>query len=219
MFFNIYIYYFGLIFSISVGAGSIAGGKKNGTLSWFFSKPVRRWEFLWGKIFAFFVMIVVTMLCVSISFTIGAVFFVDPIYVVDIISIGGYIFLIGLIALLPLTALVVFSSSVFKKVGLAYVIPIVIFMALPSIISFLTILARSDWPMLFSFTFYFEQLSKFWISNIGGLFGSIGSYGQLMGITITPLTLEPATIILIMGGLTVMFFGVATLIFQRQDIP
>ncbi|MFX0074811.1 MAG: ABC transporter permease [Candidatus Hermodarchaeota archaeon] len=219
MFFNIYIYYFGLIFSISVGAGSIAGGKKNGTFSWFFSKPVRRWEFLWGKILAFIVLIVITMLCVAISITVGAIFFVDPIYIVDILSIGGYIFLIGLIALLPLTALVVFSSSVFKKIGLAYVIPIVFFMALPSIISFLTILARSDWPMLFSFTYYFEQLSKFWISNIGGLFGSIGSYGQLLGITVTPLSMTPATIILIMSSLTVVFFGLATLIFQRQDIP
>ena len=219
IFFNFYIYYFGLIFSISVGAGSVASAKKNGTLSWFFSKPVRRWEFLWGKIFSFIVMIIITMIFVSISFTLSALFFINPIYIGDILSIGGYIFLIGLIALIPLTALVVFCSSVFKKIGLAYVIPIVFFMALPTITSFLPILARSDWPMLFSFTFYFEQLSKVWISNIGGLFGSIGSYGELLGITITPLTLEPIMVILIMLSLAVIFFGLATIIFQRQDIP
>ena len=219
MFFNIYLLYFGLIFSISVGAGSVANAKKNGTLSWFFSKPVRRWEFLWGKILAYILMIVITMVCVSISITLGAIFFVDPIYIADILSIGGFVFLIGLIALLPLMAIVVFSSSAFKKVGLAYFIPILIFMALPSMISFLTILARSDWPLLFSFTFYFEQLSKVWISNVGGLFGSIGSYGELLGITIAPLSLETSTIVLIMSGLTVIFFGLATFIFQKQDIP
>ena len=219
MFFNIYIYYFGLIFSISVGAGSVANAKKNGSLSWFFSKPVRRWEFLWGKILAFIVMIVITMICVSISFILGSIFYVDPIYIADVLSIGGYIFIIGLTALLPLTAIVVFCSSVFKKVGLAYFIPILVFMAMPSLISFLTILARGEWPLLFSFTYYFEQLGKAWISNIGGLFGSIGSYGGLLGITITPLTLAPTTIILIMVSLTVIFLGLATLIFQKQDIP
>ena len=159
------------------------------------------------------------MVCVSISITLGAIFFVDSIYIPDILSIGGYVFIIGLVALLPLMAIVVFFSSAFKKVGLAYFIPILIFMALPSMISFLTILARSDWPLLFSFTFYFEQLSKVWISNVGGFFGSIGSYGELLGITIAPLSLETSTIILIMGGLTVIFFGFATLIFQKQDIP
>lgn len=219
MILSIYILYFGLIFSISVGAGSVANAKKNGTLSWFFSKPVRRWEFLWGKILAFMVMIVITMICVSISFVLGSIFYVDPIYFADILSIGGYIFLIGLIALLPLTAIVVFSSSVFKKVGFAYFIPIIVFMALPSIISFLPMLARSEWPLLFSFTFYFEQLGKVWISNIGGLFGSIGSYGGLLGIEITPLTLTPSTIILIMVSLTIAFFSLATIIFQKQDIP
>jgi ABC-type transport system involved in multi-copper enzyme maturation permease subunit len=219
MILSIYILYFGLIFSISVGAGSVANAKKNGTLSWFFSKPVRRWEFLWGKILAFMVMIVITMICVSISFVLGSIFYIDPIYFADILSIGGYIFLIGLIALLPLTAIVVFSSSVFKKVGFAYFIPIIVFMALPSIISFLPMLARSEWPLLFSFTFYFEQLGKVWISNIGGLFGSIGSYGGLLGIEITPLTLTPSTIIVIMVSLTIAFFSLATIIFQKQDIP
>ena len=219
MFFNIYIYYFGLIFSISIGAGSVANDKKNGSLSWFFSKPVRRWEFLWGKILAFIVMIVITMICVSISFTLGSIFYVDPIYIADILSIGGYIFLIGLIALLPLTAIVVFCSSVFKKIGLAYFVPILVFMAMPSLISFLTILAGSDWPLLFSLTYYFEQLGKVWISNVGGLFGSIGSYGGILGLTITPLTLAPTTIILIMVALTIFFLGLATLIFQKQDIP
>jgi len=219
MFFNIYILYFGLIFSISVGASSIVNDKKNGSLSWFFSKPVRRWELLWGKIFAFIVMIVITMICVSISFILGSIFYVDPIYITDILSIGGYIFLIGLIALLPLTAIVVFSSSVFKKVGLAYVIPIIVFMVLPSLISFLPILVRGEWPLLFSFTYYFEQLGKAWISNTGGLFGSIGSFWEIVGITITPLTLAPTTIIIIMVSLTVILLGLATLIFQKQDIP
>jgi hypothetical protein len=159
------------------------------------------------------------MICVSISFVLGTIFYIDPIYFADILSIGGYIFLIGLIALLPLTAIVVFSSSVFKKVGFAYFIPIIVFMALPSIISFLPMLARSEWPLLFSFTFYFEQLGKVWISNIGGLFGSIGSYGGLLGIEITPLTLTPSTIIVIMVNLTIAFFSLATIIFQKQDIP
>jgi len=92
-------------------------------------------------------------------------------------------------------------------------------MALPSLISFLTILVGSDWPLLFSFTYYFEQLSKVWISNIGGIFGSIGSYGELLGMTITPLTLAPSTIFLIMVSLAIIFLGLATLIFQKQDIP
>ncbi len=211
--------YYGLIFSITVAAGSVAGAKRNGSLSWFFSKPVRRWEFLWGKIFAFIVMIVITMICLSLSFILGAIFFVDPIYIPDIISMGGYIFLIGLIALLPLTAIVVFSSSVFKKVGLAYFIPIMFFMVIPTLISFLPILVGSEWPLLFSFTYYFEQLGEVWISNTGGLFGSIGSVGEAIGISIDPLTLSTTMIILIMASLTVIFLGLATFIFQKQDIP
>lgn len=218
IFFNFYLIYFGLIFTISTGASSVITAKKNGTLSWFFSKPVRRWEFLWGKILAYIVMIVITMICVVISITLGAVFFVVPIYVADILSIGGYIFIIGLIALLPLMAIVVFCSSAFKKVGLAYFIPILVYLALPTLISILTILARSDWPLLFSFTYYIEELSKFWISNVGGFLGTIGTYGELFGITIEPLYLNMTTIILILGGLTVIFFSLATLIFQRQDI-
>ncbi len=219
IFFSLYIMYFGLIFSITVGAGSVAGAKRNGSLSWFFSKPVRRWEFLWGKIFAFILMIVITMICLSLSFILGSIFFVDPIYIPDILSIGGYIFLMGIIALFPLTAIVVFSSSVFKKVGIAYLIPIIFFMVLPTLLSFLPILARSEWPLLFSFTYYFEQLGKVWISNTGGLFGSIGSVGEALGISITTLTLTTTTIILIMVSLTVIFLGLATLIFQKQDIP
>jgi len=219
IFFSLYIMYFGLIFSITVAAGSVAGAKRNGSLSWFFSKPVRRWEFLWGKIFAFIVMIVITVICLSLSFILGSIFFVDPIYIPDILSIGGYIFLIGLIALLPLTAIVVFSSSVFKKVGLAYFIPIMVFMVIPTLISFLPILAGGEWPLLFSFSYYFEQLGKVWISNTGGLFGSIGSAGEALGISITPLTLTTTTIILIMVSITVIFLGLATLIFQKQDIP
>jgi hypothetical protein len=94
-----------------------------------------------------------------------------------------------------------------------------VFMVLPSLISFLPILVRGEWPLLFSFTYYFEQLGKAWISNIGGLFGSIGGFGEIVGITITPLTLAPTTIIIIMVSLSVILLGLATLIFQKQDIP
>ena len=219
MFFNLFIYYFGLAFSIILGAGSVSGVKKSGTLSWFFSKPVRRWEFLWGKILAFMIIVIITMIASSVSFTLGCIFYVDPIYIVDILSMGGYLFLIGLAALIPLTAIVVFCSSVFKKAGLAYFIPIMLLVAIPPMISFLPILTRSEWPLLFSFTFYIEELGKEWISNAGGLFGSLSGYGELFGLSIKTLNLNSTSIILILAGITIVFLGTATLLFRKQDLP
>jgi len=219
LFFNLFIYYFGMAFSIIVGAGSVINAKKNGTLSWFFSKPVRRWEFLWGKIFAFFVFVTITMIASSVSLILGCIFYVDPIYVPDILSMGGYLFLIGLMALIPLTAIVVFCSSVFKKTGLAYFVPIMILIALPPIISFLPMVVRSEWPLLLSFTFYIEELGKEWVSTSGGLFGSLGGFGEAFGLTITPLNLNATSIILILMGITVVFLASATFLFRKQDLP
>jgi ABC-type transport system involved in multi-copper enzyme maturation permease subunit len=219
LFFNLFIYYFGMAFSIIVGAGSVINAKKNGTLSWFFSKPVRRWEFLWGKIFAFIIFVTITMISSSLSFTLGCIFYVDPIYITDILSMGGYLFLIGILALFPLTAIVVFCSSVFKKTGLAYFVPIMILVALPPIISFLPMVARNEWPLLFSFTFYIEELGKAWVSTSGGLFGSLGSVGEAFGLTITPLNLNVTSIILILIGITGIFLVSATFLFRKQDLP
>ena len=221
IFFTLFISYFGLAFSISVGAGAVADAKKNGSLSWFFSKPVRRWEFLWGKIFAFLLIVVITLIATSVSFVIACIFFVEPIYITDILSLGGYIFLIGLAALIPLTAIVVFCSSVFKKTGLAYFIPIMIILLLPSLISFVPILTKHEWPLLFSLNYYYEQLGNAWISNTGGFFAQLSSsvYFGVTDISITPLNLTTIPIVLILSGITIVFLVLSTLIFQKQDLP
>ena len=219
IFFTLFIYYFGMGFSIVFAAGTVANAKKDGTLSWFFSKPVRRWEYLWGKVLVYFLTIVITMVSASLSIIIGGLVSVDPIYYPDILSIGGYTFLIGLFALLSLTSIVVLCSTVFKKVALAYVFPIALLMMIPPLIMFMPVLLGHEWPLLLSFTYYYERLGEVWISTTGGIFGSIGAMGELFGIEITRLNLEPATILLILSGISAVCLFIATLLFQKQDIP
>ncbi len=219
MVFTMFLYYFAMIFSIIFGSGAIANARKSGALSWFLSKPVKRWEFLWGKIFAYIVIAVLIMVSLSLSFVIGCLRFVDPLYIPDMLSMGGYVFLIGIIALIPLISIVILCSSVLKKSGLAIFIPIMLLVIIPPLVSFLPMLTRHEWPLLLSFTYYFEKLGSFWISNTGGLFGSISSsYGQLLGITITPINLTPLSIVLILAGISIVCLIIATIYLEKTDV-
>ncbi|MFX1235459.1 MAG: ABC transporter permease [Promethearchaeota archaeon] len=219
MILSYYLLYFGIAFSIAFASTGIINTKRNGSLSWFLSKPVRRWEYLWGKILAYLFIIIVVMVATSISFTIGAISYVDAIYIPDILSIGGFVFLIGLLTLIPLTAIGISFSTLFKKAGLAIFLPILIVMILPTLTSFLPILFRHEWPLLFSYSYYFEKLGSFWISNTGGGLSSILSpYSELLGFTITTLEIDPIYIILILLSITIVCFTVSTLYLQKIDI-
>ncbi len=219
MIFTMILYYFGLAFSIVFAAGAVVNDRKSGSLSWFLSKPIRRWEFLWGKTFAYLLIIVLAMTSTAISFVFGSIRFIDPLYLPDLYSMGGYIFLIGLLSVIPLTSIVILCSSVFKKPGLAIFIPIILLIALPPIVSFLPILTHNEIPNLFSFTFYSENLGSYWIYQGGGLFGSIGtSYGAIFGIEITPLNLSPLGSILILSAITIVCLTISTYSLQKADI-
>jgi ABC-type transport system involved in multi-copper enzyme maturation permease subunit len=216
---NFYLLYFGIAFSIVFASGSIIGAKRSGSLSWFLSKPVRRWEFLWGKILAYMLVIILIMIPTSVSFTLSGISFVNEIYVADLVSIGGYIFIIGIMTLIPLMALSVLCSSLFKKAGLAIFIPILLLMIVPTLVSFLPILAQHEWPLLFSYSYYFEKLGSFWISSAGGGLSSIlAPYAELFGFTITTITLSPTYIILILLSITIVCLTVSTFYLQKIDI-
>jgi len=219
MVFTLFLYYFALVFSITFGAGAIANARKSGALSWFLSKPVRRWEFLWGKALAYFVAIILIMASTSVAFVLGGISFIDPLYTSDIISMGGYIFLIGLAALIPLTAIVMLCSAVLKKPGLTILIPIMLLMILPPLVSFLPILTGHEWPLLLSFSYYYEQLGNVLVYQGGGLFSSLGpTFGTLFGMTITPLEITPVQIILILSVVAIICFTLATLYLERKDV-
>lgn len=220
MILSFYLLYFGAAFSIAFASTGIISAKRNGSLSWFLSKPVRRWEFLWGKVLAYLFTIIVVMIATSISFVLGAITFVDRLYIPDIISIGGFIFLIGLITLIPLMALGILFSTLFKKAGLAIFLPILILMILPTLTSFLPILVRNDWPLLFSYSYYIEKLGSFWISNTGGGLSSIVlPFSELLGFTITTLQIDAISIILILLSIAGACFVVASIYLQKIDIP
>ena len=219
MIFTLILYYLGLAFSIVFASGAVVNERKSGALSWFLSKPVRRWEFLWGKVFAYILIIVLMMAVMATSFVLGCFTFVDPIYRADLLSMGGFIFLLGLLSIVPLTAIVVLCSSVFKKPGLAIMIPIMLLIAIPPIVSFLPIVTKNEIPLLFSFTYYSENLGSYWIYNAGGLFGSIGSsYGTLLGIDIATLNLKPIHSILILSVITIVCFVLSTYYLEKKDI-
>jgi ABC-type transport system involved in multi-copper enzyme maturation permease subunit len=214
-----FLYYFGLVFSIVFAAGAVVNERKSGALHWFVSKPVRRWEFLWGKIFAYLLIGVIIMISTAVAFVFGSIKFVDPLYRSDLISMGGYIFIIGILSIVPLTAIVVLCSSLLKKPGFAIFIPIILLIAIPPIVGFLPMVTRNEIPLLFSFTYYSENLGSFWVYNAGGLFSSIGtSYGQMLGIEIAPLNLTPIHSILILTCITVVCFFIATYFFEKTDI-
>ncbi|MGB5911082.1 MAG: ABC transporter permease subunit [Promethearchaeia archaeon] len=216
---NFYLLYFGIAFSIVFASSSIIGAKRSGSLSWFLSKPVRRWEFLWGKILTYMLVVILVMIPTSISFTLSGISFVDEIYVADLVSIGGYIFIIGLMTLIPLMALSVLCSTLFKKTGLAIFIPILLLMIVPTLVSFLPILAQHEWPLLFSYSYYFEKLGSFWISSSGGGLSSIlAPYAELFGFTITTIALSPTHIILILSSITIICLTVSTFYLQKIDI-
>ena len=216
---NFYLLYFGIAFSIVFASSSIIGAKRSGALSWFLSKPVRRWEFLWGKILAYMLVIILIMIPTSISFTLSGISFVDKRYVADLISIGGYIFIIGIMTLIPLMALSILCSSLFKKAGLAIFIPILLLMIVPTLVSFLPILAQHEWPLLFSYSYYFEKLGSYWISSAGGGLSSIlAPYAELFGFTITTIALSPTHIILILSAITIICLTVSTFYLQKIDI-
>ncbi|MFX1293357.1 MAG: ABC transporter permease [Promethearchaeota archaeon] len=219
MIFTLFLYYFGLAFSIVFAAGAVVNERKSGALSWFLSKPVRRWEFLWGKILAYFFIIILVMISSAVAFVIGGISFIDPIYLPDLISMGGYIFLIGILSMLPLTAIVILCSSLFKKPGFTIFLPIILLIIIPPILSFLPIVTKNEYPLLFSFTFYSETLGNHWIYNGGGLFSSIGSgYGEMFGITISPLNLTPLYVVLILSSITIVCLVIATYSLQKTDI-
>ncbi|NVM31398.1 MAG: ABC transporter permease [Candidatus Helarchaeota archaeon] len=220
MIFTMFLTYFGLAFSIIFGMGAVVKAKKDGSLSWFLSKPVRRWEFLWGKTISFLVIILLVVISTTISFVLGGIAFIDPIYIPDLLSMGGYVFIIGLSALIPLTAIVILCSTVFNKPGLTIVVPIILLMVVPVITMFLPILTRNELPLLFSFTYYYESLGGSWVASGGGVFGSMSSnYGILFGITITPLEITPIQIILILSCITIACLALSTFYIQRKDIP
>ncbi|MFX0180224.1 MAG: ABC transporter permease [Candidatus Hodarchaeota archaeon] len=216
---NFYLLYFGIAFSIVFASGSIVGSKRSGSLSWFLSKPVRRWEFLWGKILAYMLVIILIMIPTSISFALSGISFVDKIYVADLVSIGGYIFIIGIITLIPLMALSILCSSLFKKAGLAIFLPILLLMIVPTLVSFLPILTQHEWPLLLSYSYYFEKLGSYWISSSGGGLSSIlAPYAEVFGFTITTIALSPIHIILILSAITIICLTVSTFYLQKIDI-
>lgn len=217
--FTLFLYYFALFFSITFGAGAVVNVRKSGALSWFLSKPIRRWEFLWGKILAYLVIIIIIMISSSVAFVLGGFSFIDPLYYPDILSMGGYIFLIGLATLIPLTAIVVLFSSVLKKPGMTIFIPILLLLILPPLTSFLPILTRNEWPLLLSFSYYSEMLGNAWVYQGGGLFSSIGtSFGSLFGINITPLTISSLQIIIVLSAITIICLILATIYLERKDV-
>ncbi len=216
---NFFLLYLGIAYTIAFTSTGIINAKKNGTLSWFLSKPIRRWEFLWGRILSYlFTSILISFAC-SISILMGGFFSFGFFYIEDILSIAGFIFLINILALLTLTAIGVFLSSVFRKTGLAIFIPIFMFMILPTIVSFLPIVVRSEWPLLFSFSYYFEELSSVWISQFGGGLSSIYlAYSELLGIEIHTLKLSAIHIVLILIVLSIALLIISTLYLQKTDI-
>jgi len=217
---NFFLLYLGIAYTIAFTSTGIINAKRNGTLSWFLSKPIRRWEFLWGRILSYlFTSIMISVAC-SLSILIGGLLTFDPLYIEEILSIAGFIFLINILALLTLTAIGVFLSSVFRKTGLAIFIPIFMFMILPTIVGFLPIVVRSEWPLLFSFSYYFEELSSAWISQFGGGLSSIYlAYSELLGIDIFTLNLSAIHIVLILIILSISLFIISTLYLQKTDIP
>ncbi|MBD3196399.1 MAG: hypothetical protein GF317_15175 [Candidatus Lokiarchaeota archaeon] len=216
---NFYLQYLGVAFTITFASSGIINAKSNGVLSWFLSKPVRRWEFLWGKILTYIFLSVLISIASAISFTLGGILFVDTIYYSDIISMGGYIFLIGLLALIPLTALSVLFSTLFRKSGLAIFLPILILMILPTLVSFLPLLFRHEWPLLLSYPYYLERLGNLWISQSGGgLSSAVAPYSLILDIEIVSISLNSAGIILILSAILVISLIIATLYIQRIDI-
>ncbi|MFX1589964.1 MAG: ABC transporter permease [Promethearchaeota archaeon] len=216
---NFYLLYFGIAFSIVFASSSVVGAKRSGSLSWFLSKPIRRWEFLWGKILAYMFIVILVMIPTSISFTLSGISFVEKTYVADLVSIGGYIFIIGIMTLIPLVALSVLCSTLFKKTGLAIFLPILFLMIVPTLVSFLPILTQHEWPLLFSYSYYFEKLGSFWISSGGGGLSTIlAPYAELLGFTITTIDLSAIHIILILSSITIICLIISTFHLQKIDI-
>ncbi|MEJ2294013.1 MAG: ABC transporter permease subunit, partial [Candidatus Lokiarchaeota archaeon] len=216
---NFYLIYFELIFTIVFASSSIINHKRDGSLSWFMSKPVRRWEFLWGKTLAYMTIGVLVMIPTSISIVVSGLLYLEPIYILDMLSIGGFIFIIGIATIIPLVAIGMLLSTIFKKSGLAIFIPIMMLVILPTIVGFLPILVRHEWPLLFSYSYYSEKLGMFWISQSGqGLSNIIGPYSQLLGITITTFGFTASDILLILSLITIVSMIIATLYIRRIDI-
>lgn len=214
---TLFIQFFGMMFSITTASSGVISARQNGSLSWFLSKPVRRWEFLWGRIFAYIFIVILIMIPTSISFALSGILFFD---ITDIMSIGGYIFLIGIIAFIALTAISVLCSTLFKKVGLAIFLPILIFMVIPSFASFLPPVTRHQWPLLLSFSYYVERLGNYWISSMGGGMSSLlgPMSDEVLGFEITPIDLSVGHIILILSVLSILCFIISTIYFKRVDI-
>ena len=214
---TLFIQFFGMMFSITTASSGVVSARQNGSLSWFLSKPVRRWEFLWGRILAYILIIILIMIPTSISFALSGILFFD---ITDIMAIGGYIFLIGLIAFIALIAISVLCSTLFKKVGLAVFLPILIFMVIPTFAMFLPPVTRHQWPLLLSFSYYVGELASFWISNMGGgmnsLLGPLTE--EILGFEIIPINLSAIQIILILSILSVVCFAISTIYFKRVDI-
>lgn len=218
--FTIFILYFGFACCIIFGMGSVIKDKTEGTLAWFVSKPIRRWEFLWGKIFAYFLIILLVITSMAISFILSGIGFINAEYLPDLFSMGGYLFIIGLVTLIPLISIVILLSAVFSKIGAVIAIPAILLMVLPALISFIPIIIGNEWPLLFSFSYYVEKLGSTWVSTSGGLFGSLTTmYGSLFGRTITTLDLDVMQIVLALLGIASVCLALATILLRRKDLP
>ncbi|MFX1296017.1 MAG: ABC transporter permease, partial [Promethearchaeota archaeon] len=215
-----FLYYIGFAFSIVSAGGAIINERESGALSWFLSKPVRRWEFLWGRTLVYFFIIILTLISSSVALVLGSISFIDPIYLPDLISMAGYVFLLGILILFPMTAIGILGSSVFKKQGFAMFIPIAILMIIPYILTSLPLVTQNEYPLLFSFMYYSEILGSHWIFSGGGPFSIVyGGFSDVMGIsTITPLNLAPICVVLIVSCITIVCLVIATYTLQKADI-
>lgn len=216
VFTSLWLMFYPLIFSVMF-APPLITGMKNGVLSWFLSKPIRRWEYYWGRVLpSIFILAVGSAIAgFSIAFSGLPFFLTRPEYWVDIFSIGGFSFLMIFFATLTLFCLTL-AATVILHQAFGIIIPIIM-TTLGSLLMLLPILTGNELLLLIAIpTFYAQEMGTAWIVQGVDLYGT-ASLGMLIGREIIEVTLNPyfAMMILLLISLGFLFF--TQIYIQRKD--
>jgi len=217
VFSGLWLIYYPMIIAIMLGAFMMPG-LKNGTLSWFLSKPIRRWEYFWGRVLPTILVLAIGSAVSGLSIALsGLPFFLTRwTYWVDIFSIGGYCFLIGFFTTLAMLSLTIIGSIIFNM-AIGIIIPIVL-SQVSVLFSFLPLLTRSELPLIVSYpNFYYNKMTLAWIQKDFDIFG-IKSMEMLLPWKIIEVPLDPYLSMLVLAVVSLTCLFATQYYVQRKNL-
>ncbi|BAD85130.1 hypothetical membrane protein, conserved [Thermococcus kodakarensis KOD1] len=214
------------ILALLLGATAINSDLENGTIRVALSKPVRRIGYLGGKFLAHVVVLLAALLLMTVIGIIGLAWMGAP-FGQKLVTESMLLNFLLLLAMIQLVALGYILSTMIKSsgtaLGAALALFFILFMLIPSIVSFMAI---KDY--VFDENVNYDEVAErvdeyttkylFYspLSQMGVILGDVYEDGNYVGIA-HAIGKNPVNFGLIVG-MTIVYFGGAFLRFARMDL-